>query len=58
MRDPVNGPPKIGWPVYDPKADDGGTMLRFGADRKAAQKVSGTSVEGVCSGQGTYDPFP
>lgn len=58
MRDPENGPPAMGWPAYDPKADDGGTMLRFGADRKAVQKVSGTNVEGVCSGEGTYDPFP
>ena len=58
MRDPYNGPPAIGWPAFDTSAEDGGTMLRFGADGQAVQNVSANSVEGVCSGNGEYDPFP
>lgn len=58
MKDPHNGPPSMGWPAFDPTAADGGTMLRFGAGGKPAQNVSGDSVEGVCLGHGTYEPFP
>lgn len=57
-RDPENGPPESGWPQFDPSAGDGGSMLRFGADGKTVQTASGNDVEGVCFGQGRYDPFP
>lgn len=58
MIDPYNGPQAIGWPVFNTSQDNGGTMLRFGADGKAAQNVSANSVQAVCFGQGEYDPFP
>lgn len=58
MSDPYNGPQSMGWPVFDPSADNGGTMLRFGAGGKAAQNVSANDVQGVCFGDGQYNPFP
>ena len=53
MKDPVNGPPSMGWKTYA----DGG-MLRFGADGKVVQNVSISAVDGACYGMGTYDPTP
>ena len=58
MNDPHNGPKELGWPAFEPMAIGGGTMIRFGANGKAVQNVSGSNVEGVCSGQGQYKPFP
>ena len=53
LLDPLEGPRKIGWPTYS-----SGKMLRFGADGKVVQNVTLQEVEGVCTGNGTYDPFP
>lgn len=58
LSDPYNGPPAMGWPVYNHSDSNGGTLLRFGADGKAVQNVTGNDVQGVCFGTGTYDPFP
>lgn len=58
MRDPYNGPPAMGWPAFDTEAENGGTMLRFGAAGQAVQNVSANAVQGVCFGNGEYDPFP
>ncbi|KAK2761279.1 hypothetical protein FQN54_001801 [Arachnomyces sp. PD_36] len=58
MKDPYNGPPAMGWPQFDPTGPNGGTMLMFGADGKAVQKVTGDEVEGACYGKGTYNAFP
>lgn len=58
VTDPYNGPPSMGWVPFDPTAEDGGTMLRFGADGQAVQNVSANSVEAVCFGTGPYNPFP
>lgn len=51
MRDPYNGPPSMGWYPMDPTEADGGTLLRFGADGKAAQNATGYDFEGVCFGE-------
>ena len=58
MMDPWDGPPKMGWPQFDPSASNGGTLLRFGAGGKAVQNVSSNDVAAVCFGKGKYDPFP
>lgn len=58
MKDPYTGPPAMGWLPMNMSAPDGGLMLRFGANGKAVQNVTGTQVEGVCFGKGTYNPFP
>ena len=58
MEDPYNGPPSLGWVPYDPSGDNGGTILRFGADGKAVQNVSANTVEAVRFGEGPYNPFP
>lgn len=58
ISDPANGLKKLGWISYDTAAADGGTMLRFGADGKAAQNVTGLEVDGPCRGIGTYNPSP
>ena len=58
MKDPYNGPKKMGWFPNDPTAPDGGSMLRFGADGKAVQNVTGYEVQSICLGEGVYEPFP
>lgn len=58
MVDPWNGPPATGWPQFDPEADGGGTILRFGADGQAAQQINADEILAVCYGRGEYDPFP
>lgn len=58
MKDPYNGPPAMGWPQFDPSADDGGTILRFGADGKVMQEVAANKMQAVCFGKGPYNPFP
>ncbi|KAK5109786.1 hypothetical protein LTR62_006519 [Meristemomyces frigidus] len=58
MKDPWNGPQTKGWYPMDPTLPDGGTMLRFGANGKAVQNVTGFEVEAVCFGTGPYNPFP
>ncbi|EGP85398.1 Carboxylesterase/lipase/ esterase [Zymoseptoria tritici IPO323] len=57
-RDPWHGLTKSSWPAYDPKAENGGTVLRFGADGKAVQQLGAHDVEAICSGKGTYNPSP
>ena len=47
-----------GWPVFDPSSSGGGTMLRFGADGAVRQEVDGGTVQAVCFGDATYNPFP
>lgn len=54
LSDPVNGPKKMGWEPYT----YGGQVLRFGADGKVVQDVSGYEIDGPCFGNGTYNPFP
>lgn len=58
LSDPYNGPPVMGWPRFDTNADNGGTMLLFGADGHAVQNVSANDVQAVCTGAGPYNPFP
>jgi len=58
MKDPYTGPPSMGWLPMNTSAPDGGLMLRFGADGKAVQNVTGADVEAVCFGKGPYNPFP
>jgi carboxylesterase type B len=53
MKDPVHGPPNMGWPTFA-----NGGMLRFGADGKAVQNVSINAVDGVCYNQSSYDYNP
>jgi len=53
MKDPQNGLKQAGWPEYT-----SGQALRFGADGNAVATVELVDVEGVCSGQGTYDHNP
>jgi hypothetical protein len=48
----------MGWIPYDTEAEDGGMMLGFGADGKAAQNVTGLEVDGPSRGIGTYNPSP
>ncbi|KAH0839170.1 hypothetical protein AYO21_05590 [Fonsecaea monophora] len=57
VKDPINGLQSVNWPTYDHR-NAGGQMILFGADGKAVQQVNGTSIEGVCYGQGTYDSTP
>ncbi|KAG4434600.1 hypothetical protein IFR05_009925 [Cadophora sp. M221] len=54
MKDPVNGPPFLGWLPYT----YGGNVLRFGAGGVPVQNASGYDIDGPCYGNGTYDPFP
>ncbi|KAK3068634.1 hypothetical protein LTR53_013651 [Teratosphaeriaceae sp. CCFEE 6253] len=58
VNDPWNGPAAAGWPRFNTSAENGGTMLRFGADGKAVQEVGADAVQAVCTGAGVYDPFP
>ncbi|KIW45062.1 uncharacterized protein PV06_03481 [Exophiala oligosperma] len=53
MKDPVAGPKGMGWSDYT-----SGQMLRFAADGVVAKNVSVQTVDGVCTGQGSYDPTP
>lgn len=54
MKDPVKGPPAMGWLPYT----YGGNVLRFGADNIAVQNASGYDIDGPCYGNGTYNSFP
>ncbi|KAJ5627516.1 Alpha/Beta hydrolase protein [Penicillium herquei] len=54
MKDPVNGPPAIGWTPYT----YGSNVLRFGANGIPVQNASGYAIDGPCYGNGTYNPFP
>jgi hypothetical protein len=58
ISDPVNGLKAKGWAPYDHAAAQGGIIVRFGADGKAAQNVSGDAIDGVCFELGTYDSSP
>ncbi|ETI25466.1 hypothetical protein G647_02239 [Cladophialophora carrionii CBS 160.54] len=57
VKDPTDGPASVGWMPYDYR-DGGGQMALFGADGLAVQQVNGTTVEGVCYGEGAYDSTP
>jgi carboxylesterase type B len=54
MKDPVNGPPALGWLPYT----YGSNVLRFGAEGVPIQNVSGYEIDGPCFGNGTYNPYP
>ncbi|KFY24895.1 hypothetical protein V491_01976 [Pseudogymnoascus sp. VKM F-3775] len=54
MKDPVKGPPAMGWLHYT----YGGNVFRFGADNIAVQNASGYDIDGPCYGNGTYNSFP
>ncbi|KAJ7211115.1 Alpha/Beta hydrolase protein [Mycena rebaudengoi] len=58
VKDPHRGPQKIGWQPLNASAPHGGTLIRFGADKKVVQYVDGDEVDGVCKGIGTYNQFP
>jgi hypothetical protein len=58
MTDPWNGPANVGVPRFDSTAEGGGTIVRFGADGVAMREVDAEVVQGVCFGEGEYDPFP
>lgn len=57
-RDPVNGLPELGWDAMDASDADGGFLLRMGGGGKVAERIDGNEVDGVCTGNGEYDPFP
>ena len=59
-KDPYHGPRKtMGWnPMVALSDPQGGDVIRFGADRKVSQHVSGVEIDGVCQGIGEYNPFP
>ena len=51
--------PRHGWPDYHPLAANGGELVRFGADGKTVQIVSGDSVAGACHiPDATYNTTP
>lgn len=54
MKDPIKGPPAIGWLPYT----YGSNVLRFGAGGVPVQNVSGYEIDGPCFGNGTYNSFP
>ncbi|KAF2096079.1 alpha/beta-hydrolase [Rhizodiscina lignyota] len=58
LKDPYDGPKKMGWIPFDPTASNGGTILRFGADGKTVQNATGHEVQDWCYGNGTYDFSP
>ncbi|KAJ7644443.1 Alpha/Beta hydrolase protein [Roridomyces roridus] len=58
VKDPEKGPQKIGWPAFNASSQDGGTLIRFGADGKVVQLVDGLEVDGPCEGIGKYNQFP
>jgi acetylcholinesterase len=58
LKDPWNGLASVGWAPTDPTSENGGTMLRFGADGKAVQTISAGKLDAICSGKGKYNPFP
>ncbi|EMC94807.1 hypothetical protein BAUCODRAFT_141074 [Baudoinia panamericana UAMH 10762] len=58
MKNPYSGPPALGWLPMNTSAPDGGLILRFGANGKAVQNVTGNDVQAVCFGRGPYNPFP
>ena len=53
MKDPQNGPGRMGWPDAA-----SGQMLLLGADGWAAQNVSISQVDAACTGEGTYNAYP
>lgn len=60
VKDPDNGLSDMGWPLYDTRADDGGTLARFG-NGEVLQYVNGNnaSAEGACYEAGvTLDTTP
>ncbi|KAL2203371.1 alpha/beta-hydrolase [Sarocladium strictum] len=59
VKDPYNGPQKeFGWKPQDTSAENGGQVLRLGANGKSAQFIEGIEIDGVCEGKGEYDSFP
>lgn len=58
VKDPIAGPPSIGWKALNASAPNGGQLVRFGADGKVVQYVDGIEVDGPCKGIGSYDQFP
>ncbi|KAH7409691.1 acetylcholinesterase [Cadophora sp. MPI-SDFR-AT-0126] len=58
VKDPYHGPEKIGWTPQVASDPNGGKIMRFGSNGKAAQLVDGLEIDGVCLGLREYDPFP
>lgn len=53
MKDPQNGPRKMGWQDYTK-----GNVLRFGSDGAPIKTVPVETVDGACYGQETYNSSP
>jgi carboxylesterase type B len=58
VTDPHGGPQRIGWEPMNASALHGGTLIRFGGDKKVVQHVDGDEVDGVCKGIRSYNQFP
>ncbi|PYH45992.1 carboxylesterase [Aspergillus saccharolyticus JOP 1030-1] len=58
IKDPEHGLERKGWMAFNPEAEGGGIMKRFGAQGVVEQDVTGDEVQGACWGEGVYDPFP
>ncbi|KAE8153630.1 carboxylesterase [Aspergillus avenaceus] len=56
--DPEHGLERMGWMPFEPGADGGGVMKRFGGSQGPEEDVFGDEVQGACWGRGEYDPFP
>jgi carboxylesterase type B len=59
VKDPYNGPQKMmGWKPMTASNQNGGDLIRFGAQGVVSQHINGVEVDGVCLGVREYDPFP
>ncbi|ORY69089.1 carboxylesterase, type B [Pseudomassariella vexata] len=47
LKDPSTVQSTAGWPVFDPEASDGGTIVEFGLGQPA-RNITGYSVDGAC----------
>lgn len=59
VEDPFHGLQKaFSWDPHVVSDPNGGSVLRFGADDRAAHAVDGIEIDAVCEGKGEYNPFP
>lgn len=47
LKNPSTVQSTEGWPLFDPTAPNGGSLLEFGKD-SAVQKITGNYVDGGC----------
>jgi acetylcholinesterase len=56
--DPYHGPQKLGWNPLVATEPQSGDYIRFGADGIVVQHVDAIEIDGACSGEAEYNPFP